>query len=702
VAQALPQAAPPTTRGSTRTRRCVRSATRCGAWLVQRHARVSLTRRDASCGTQPESDNALAALSALSADAVTDSAAWPAICPALRCALAAPPSSAAALALLRRLVRSAHASRAAVQLAQLAATLAAHLQSPATDAADAAGALLEAEAALCSCWQARAPQLRARDSRLSDAFLQGLRANALSDLAEARVALLRIPTAAAALDAAEREPAAWPATWVAMAPACSALATALRQDAQALPALVATAFAPRDACIDDAERATAVLTLGTLLQSSAVRALFPVSLASAESALLPAFCDADDAALVSLPLCVRCFAHTAAVDYGSSSDAAARSLARLVSMARGSEVVAAMDPACMRVLAMPLLHRRDDGASDRAAAVLAAIAESGKPGVAALCMAFEGEPTQSNCTLGVVVAAVCDACAADEAHTVLKRQGRTLAAAFRCDAALRTVVLPAGLPAALASAHAAADPASADALASALAALAWTPRGTAALCAAPGGAEAAAAALSAIAAAQLAAAARDGEPLPGTAAWRDARYAASTLGSQPRGAAALRSAGWPASVASDALCDSAARAPAFASACTAVEALLADGDPGTLIALRRDGTAPAALLAALLALFADASRWPDAAGHASLAAVEGYAAALVAYPAALLLGPMRGAATALLAADGDASGGDGVLLSGLLRAAGATAFSAAAAADAMRRLSEHPAMARFRADAALA
>jgi len=695
VAQALPQAAPPTTRGSTRTRRCVRSATRCGAWLVQRHARVSLTRRDASCGTHPESDNALAALSALSPDTVTDSAAWPAICPALHRALAAPPTSAAALALLRRLVRSAHASRAAVQLAQLAATLAAHLQSPAADAADAAGALLEAEAALCSCWQARAPQLRARDSRLSDAFLQGLRANALSDLAEARVALLRIPTAAAALDAAEREPAAWPATWVAMAPACSALATVLRQDAHALPALVATAFAAKDACADDAGRAAAVLVLGTLLQSSAVRALFPICLAPAT---LPALCDADDAASVSLPLVVRCFAHTAAVDYGSSSDAAARSLARLVSMARGSEVVAAMDPACMRVLAMPLLHRRDDGASDRAAAVLAAIAESGETGVAALCSAFEGEPTQSNCALSVVVAAVCDACAADEAHTVLKRQGRTLAAAFRCDAALRTVVLPAGLPAALASAHAAADPASADALASALAALAWTPRGTAALCAAPGGAEAAAAALSAIAAAQLAAAARDGEPLPGTAAWRDARYAASTLGSLPRGAAALRSAGWP---ALDAMCDGVAQAPAFASACTAVEALLADGDPGTLIALRRDGTAPAALLAALLALFADVSRWPDAAGHASLAAVEGDAAALVAYPAALLLGPLLGAAAALLAADGDASGGGGVLLPALLRA-DAAAFSAAAAADAMRRLSEHPAMTRFREDAALA
>jgi hypothetical protein len=133
-----------------------------------------------------------------------------------------------------------------------------------------------------------------------------------------------------------------------------------------------------------------------------------------------------------------------------------------------------------------------------------------------------------------------------------------------------------------------------------------------------------------------------------------------------------------------------------------VEALLADGDPGTLIALRRDGTAPAALLAALLARFADASRRPDAAGHASLAAAEGDAAALVAYPAALLLGPLRGVAAALLAVDGDASGGAGLLLPGLMRAAEAAAFSAAAAADAMQQLSEHSAVLRFHTDAALA
>ena len=95
----------------------------------------------------------------MSADVLTDSAAWLAVCPALRCALAAPtPSSVTALALLRRLVRSAQASCSATQLAQLAAVLAAHLsQSPTADAAEA---LLEAEAALRTCWQARALRLR--------------------------------------------------------------------------------------------------------------------------------------------------------------------------------------------------------------------------------------------------------------------------------------------------------------------------------------------------------------------------------------------------------------------------------------------------------------------------------------------------------------------------------------------------------------
>jgi len=123
---------------------------------TQRAARDSLTRCNARHGAQFAGGDALAALEALSADAVTDSAAWPAVCPALRSALAAPPpSDARALAVLRRLVRSAHASRAATQLAQLATCLAAHLQSPAADAAGAAGALLEAEAALRSCWQAR-------------------------------------------------------------------------------------------------------------------------------------------------------------------------------------------------------------------------------------------------------------------------------------------------------------------------------------------------------------------------------------------------------------------------------------------------------------------------------------------------------------------------------------------------------------------
>ena len=174
AAWAQPQAAALTTRGSTPTRRCLRCAKRCGACRTQPETRQALTRRDSSRGSQPECGEALAALAALSADAVTDSAAWPAVCPALRCALASPPpDSGAALALLRRLVRSARASRSATQLAQLAATLASRLQSCAADAADVAEGLLEAEAALRSCWQARAPWFLRSCNRLRSCFWTG-------------------------------------------------------------------------------------------------------------------------------------------------------------------------------------------------------------------------------------------------------------------------------------------------------------------------------------------------------------------------------------------------------------------------------------------------------------------------------------------------------------------------------------------------
>ena len=498
-----------------------------------------------------------------------------------------------------------------------------------------------------------------------------------------------------ALATAESEPAAWPDDWVAVAPACSAVASALQQDLPALSALLATAFASNAACCDQRARAAAVKTLGTLLQASAVRALFPVPAPFPAPASLPALCDAET---VSVSLVIRDFAQLAAGDFGACSAAAAYALEALVSTARGFEIVAGMDAACMHMLIAPLLHGEDDGASDRAAAVFAAVAESGELGVSALCKDLEGDAAQPRSALAVIVAAVRDACSNGDARGALKRHRRTLAAAFHFDAAVSTAVLPSGLIATLTSAHAASPPDSAEELASTLAALASTPRGAAAVCAVPGAAEAAATALASTASAQLAAAARDGETLPGTAAWREARYAASVLGSMPRGAAALRAAGWHELPGASA--DAVATAPAFAAACTAVEALLADGDPGTLIALRRDGTAPAALLAALLARFADASRWPDAAGHASLAAAEGDAAALVTYPAALLLGPLSGTAAALIAAEGDASGGAGVLLPGLLRAADAAAFSAAAAADAMLRLGDHPAVARFRADVA--
>ena len=363
----------------------------------------------------------------------------------------------------------------------------------------------------------------------------------------------------------------------------------------------------------------------------------------------------------------------------------------------------------MRMLASPLLHGSDDAASERVGAVFAAIAESGDSGVAALCSAFESDGIVTSSALAVIAAVVRDACFAGDARAALERHGRTLSAAFRCDAAVRTIVLPAGLVAALADAYAAVEPASATELATALATLAYTSRGAAAICSSPGGAKAAAGALTTIAAAQLAAATRDGEPWPGTSAWRDARYAASTLGSLSIGAAALRDAGWPALLPSAALdasgvaaaggVDNAAQTTTFAAACTAVEALLDERDPAALAALKRDGTSPAAVLAALLARFVDAGKWPDAEGYATAAAADGNATALVAYPAALLLGPLRGAAAALLAEEGDASGGAGVLLSGLLREAENAAFSAAEYAPAMQLLLEHPATARFCAEA---
>ena len=645
----------------------------------------------------------------MSADVLTDSAAWLAVCPALRYALAAPPpSSALALDLLRRLVRSARASCSGTQLAQLAAALAAHLsQSPTADAAEA---LVEAEAALRSCWQACALRLRVLYRGLRGALPpQGLQADALAELATARIALLRIPGALSAITADEREPAAWPTAWVAVAPACAATAAALQQDAPAFAALAAAAFAPTDACGDDAGQAAAVRVLGTLLQASAVRALLPISLCSATPAALLTHCNADDGDALSLTLILRGFAYLAAGDHGASSEAAARSLALLASAARGSEIVAALDSACVNMLASPLLHRNDDAASKRVSAVFAAVAESGDSGVAALCSALEGDRVENSSALAVIATVVRDACIAGEAHAAMERFSRTLIAAFRCDAAVRATVLHTGLPAAFADAYAAAEPASATDLASSLAMLAYTSRGAAAVCSTPGGATATAVALTAIADAQLAAAARDGEPWPGTAAWRDARYAASTLGSLPIGAAALRDSGWYAmlpSAASDASGIGAAggivggvQMATFVAACTAVEALLDDGDPAALVALRRDGTSPAALLAALLARFADTSLWPDAEEYAAVAAAEGSATALVAYPAMLLLGPLRGAAAKVLAGEGDASGGAGVLLPGLLRAASSAGFSAAGAAAAMQQLREHPAMARFRAEA---
>jgi hypothetical protein len=252
-----------------------------------------------------------------------------------------------------------------------------------------------------------------------------------------------------------------------------------------------------------------------------------------------------------------------------------------------------------------------------------------------------------------------------------------------------------------------------------LASLAWTPRGAASLCSVSGGAAAAAAALTALAASQLAAAAADGERLPGTAAWRHARYLSSALGAHPLGAAALHAAGWHASLhaargaSNVALTDAddaeplhtASHAPSAATltaACTAVEALLAASDPGCLVAFCRDGSAPAALLSRWLCRdFHDAATWPDADGYAALAARDdrGYAA-LVAYPAAVLLGPLRGVAVSIVAGEGDASGGAGVLPTRLRAAARDAGFTAAGAEEALQQLLRaHAAVAdRFRHD----
>ena len=92
---------------------------------------------------------------------MTDSAVWSHVCPALAAALAAPqPARARALALLCRLVAAAREAGAGPQLVQLATTLTAHLGAHAADdaahCADVAASLVEADAALRDCWQARA------------------------------------------------------------------------------------------------------------------------------------------------------------------------------------------------------------------------------------------------------------------------------------------------------------------------------------------------------------------------------------------------------------------------------------------------------------------------------------------------------------------------------------------------------------------
>jgi hypothetical protein len=590
--------------------------------------------------------------------------------------------------------------------------------------------------------------------QLRGAFAQGLRADALEELAAARVALLRTPAAFAAIVAATDSAAAdtWPAGWCAVAPACAALAAMLRSDAAAVAALGAAAFAHPEDTAAPGVHAAAVATLGALLHASAVRALFPVCIAcgadraaDAPPPWLPplhaAFdgAEAYNACLLSLPaalgglICLAtCNAEGNVGEADAASSAAADALVSLAASHLGDAIVSSMSGEHMRALAAPLL--RDDGTGEadnwarrvsaRASAICAALTDAGESGIAALCRSWVGTNDAAApgaaCALAAVALDIVQACrsssgdAGCRAAAALCRHAVTLNAAAQHDDAVRDVLLPAGLVAALSSAHANASTDAAPAIGAVLASLAWTPRGVASVCSTPGGAAAAASALTALAASQLAAAAADGERLPGTAAWRHARYVSSSLGAHPLGAAALHAAGWNAALyvasgasddglatdgpAADLLFDGTSHAPsaaALSAAFTAVEALLAASDPGCLVAFRRDGSAPAALLSRWLRRdFHDAATWRDADGYAALAARDdrGYAA-LVAYPAALLLGPLRGVAMLVISAEGDASGGAGMLPARLCAAAHDAGFTAAGAEEALLQLSAHAAVA---------
>ncbi len=372
----------------------------------------------------------------------------------------------------------------------------------------------------------------------------------------------------------------------------------------------------------------------------------------------------------------------------------------------------------MRILAEPLVRvEHGSAAAARAATVCAALAGAVEVGMATLCRPWMlpggvAAPRELRCALDAVVADVVSACGRDIASSeaAVLRHVSTLAAAARDDEATRCSLLPAGLLSALSAAHAAAQ---VPCFSAALATLAWLPRGVAALCDAPEAFDGAVAALAALAASRLAA---EKETLL-VVAWQpsvaDARYAASAMSADPRGYAARRAAHWP--LAPDAVCgrceagsrldacDGVVRSfPArkLAAAATAVQALLAAHDPACLVAFRRDGSALAALLCVWLQRdFHCAALWPDAQGYAALAAVRGDTAALVAYPAAVLLGPLRGVAAQIAAAECDACGGGDLPAARLQAAARTAVFSSSAAEETLLQLERHPAVARFRLEA---
>ena len=561
----------------------------------------------------------------------------------------------------------------------------------------------------------------------------------LQELATARVALLRVPAAAAALAADRRVTECWPGAWCCATRACKALAAALRGDAAALSALAAAAFgAARGVATSTKERITAVKALGALIQASAVRALFPVSitLGGLEAPPWPpppclGFDSDDDAAhvlgvagalggLIQLAF-DGCHDENLCSDEGlGCRDIAAAASDALVSLLAADAITALLSDAHMRALMAPLTRAHSDAsvynhkAADLSAAFCRTLAYAGAKGVDALCRCWDHTPGAPGnaCALGCIALDVTSAChriSGSDAAAVLNRHVATLAAAARYETAVRCVVLPSGLPGALASAHARADAVVAPIIGSMLASIAWTPRGVAAVCELPGAADVAAITLTALATEQLAAASAAGDRLPGSAVWRDARYAASALGSHMRGRTALRSAGWkPTACASssdddgsesdDSACDDAPSDAVLSAALTAIEALLAEMAPGCLTALHRDGSAPAALLSRWLRReFRDEARWPDASGFVALASRD-VTAALVAYPAALLLGPLRGCAARAVAALDDAPCGGGVLPGMLRAAARASGFTAAGAAVALRELEAHPAPQRFRAE----